>query len=106
MALNTQITDFHDYFVALLNSTNIKSKTPNKALGGEFGFMAANLYARSIFGEDALANIRLEKNVAKLDLPVTSHVWIWDKSQGMSLSLFDKIKTSQKTRVKKPQVAT
>ena len=33
--------------------------------------MAANLYARSIFGEDALANVSLEKNMSKPDSPVT-----------------------------------
>ena len=42
-----------------------------KALSGECGFMAANLYAKSIFGEDALANVSLEKNPAKPDAPVT-----------------------------------
>ena len=45
----------------------MKSLTPDKALSGECGFMAANLYAKSIFGEDALANVSLEKNPAKPD---------------------------------------
>ena len=40
-------------------------------MSGECGFMAANLYAKSIFGEDALANVSLEKNPAKPDAPVT-----------------------------------
>merc|ERR1711974_597329 len=75
--------------------------TPDKALSGECGFMAANLYAKSIFGEDALANVSLEKNPAKPDAPVTGHIRIRAKSQGMALSLGDKINTSQKTRSKK-----
>ena len=29
-----------------------------QALEGDCGFLAANLYAKSVFGEDALANIR------------------------------------------------
>lgn len=36
--------------------------------------MAANLYAKSIFGEDALANVSLEKNLGKADAPVTGHI--------------------------------
>ena len=71
VAVNTTLTNLHDYLEHLLKSTNMKSLTPNKALSGECGFMAANLYAKSIFGEDALANVSLEKNPAKPDAPVT-----------------------------------
>ena len=106
VAVNTQIQDLKEYLNALLKSTNMKSLTPEKALGGECGFMAANLYAKSIFGEDALANVSLEKNLSKPDSPVTGHIRIRAKSQGMALSLGDKINTSQKTRIKKPQTAT
>jgi len=68
--------------------------------------MAANLYAKSIFGEDALANVSLEKNLGKADAPVTGHIRIRAKSQGMALSLGDKINQTQKSsRHKKPQVA-
>ncbi|TRY63097.1 hypothetical protein TCAL_04273 [Tigriopus californicus] len=93
-----------DYLQVLLKNTNMKSLTPQKALLGECGFMAANLYAKSIFGEDALANVSLEKNLQKPDSPVTGHIRIRAKSQGMALSLGDKINTSQKTRAKKPIV--
>lgn len=31
------------------------------ALDGECGFLAANLYAKSVFGEDALVNVSIEK---------------------------------------------
>ena len=34
--------------------------TPPSALGGDSGFLAANLYARSVFGEDALVNVSVE----------------------------------------------
>lgn len=71
MSVNTQLTDLNDYLAQLLKSTNMRSLTPEKALRGECGFMAANLYAKSIFGEDALANVSLEKNMAKPDAPVT-----------------------------------
>ena len=35
--------------------------TPPSALEGDCGFLAANLYARSVFGEDALVNVSVEK---------------------------------------------
>lgn len=44
--------------------------------------MAANLYARSIFGEDALANVSIEKPIhLGPDAPVTGHIRIRAKSQ-------------------------
>ena len=55
----------------MLQSTNMRSLTPEKAMSGECGFMAANLYAKSIFGEDALANVSLEKNMQKPESTVT-----------------------------------
>jgi len=101
VSVNTTLTNLSAYLTSLLASTNMKCLTPDKALEGECGFMAANLYAKSIFGEDALANVSLEKNMAKPDSPVTGHIRIRAKSQGMALSLGDKINMSQKTRQKK-----
>jgi len=101
VSVNTTLTNLSAYLTSLLSSTNMKCLTPDKALEGECGFMAANLYAKSIFGEDALANVSLEKNMAKPDSPVTGHIRIRAKSQGMALSLGDKINMSQKTRQKK-----
>jgi len=101
VSVNTTISELQAYLTSLLASTNMKCLTPDKALQGECGFMAANLYAKSIFGEDALANVSLEKNFAKPDAPVTGHIRIRAKSQGMALSLGDKINMSQKTRQKK-----
>lgn len=105
VSVNTSLTNLSDYLASLLKNTNMKCLTPDKALSGECGFMAANLYAKSIFGEDALANVSLEKNLAKPDAPVTGHIRIRAKSQGMALSLGDKINQSQKSRHKKPAVA-
>lgn len=49
--------------------------------------MAANLYARSIFGEDALANVSIEKPIhLGPEAPVNGHIRIRAKSQvGQSL---------------------
>ena len=118
VSVNTSLTELMAYLTSLLASTNMKCLTPDKALQGECGFMAANLYAKSIFGEDALANVSLEKNLSKPEAPVTGHIRydgrlqficglqfclfrIRAKSQGMALSLGDKINMCQKTRQKK-----
>ncbi|XP_014251013.1 coatomer subunit beta [Cimex lectularius] len=96
VSVNTNLTDLHEYLAHLLKSTNMKCLTPEKALCGQCGFMAANMYARSIFGEDALANLSIEKPFNKPDAPVTGHIRIRAKSQGMALSLGDKISMTQK----------
>jgi coatomer subunit beta len=46
VSVNTTLTDLHEYLRLLLKSTNMKCLTPEKALSGQCGFMAANLYAR------------------------------------------------------------
>ncbi|XP_066265354.1 coatomer subunit beta-like [Branchiostoma lanceolatum] len=97
VTVNTSITDLGTYMGHLLKSTNMKSLTPEKALSGECGFMAANLYARSIFGEDVLANLSIEKMIhLGEDAPVQGHIRIRAKSQGMALSMGDKVNMCQK----------
>ena len=59
--------------------------TREKVLSGDCGFMAANLYAKSIFGEDVLANVSIEKSAIHADASVTGHIRIRAKSQGMAL---------------------
>jgi len=98
VSVNTTILDLHDYLKHLLGTTNMKCLTPKKAISGDCGFMAANLYAKSIFGEDALANLSIEKPYNKPDAAVTGHIRIRAKSQGMALSMGDKINLSQKNR--------
>ncbi|XP_068159780.1 coatomer subunit beta [Drosophila tropicalis] len=99
VTVNTTFTDLHEYLRHLLKSTNMKCLTPEKALSGQCGFMAANMYAKSIFGENALANLSIEKPVDDPDSKVTGHIRIRAKSQGMALSLGDKISSSQKQSV-------
>lgn len=94
VSVSTSLTDLNEYLAHLLKSTNMKCLTPEKALSGQCGFMAANLYARSIFGEDALANLSIEKGIDKPQ--VGGHIRIRAKSQGMALSLGDKINMMQK----------
>lgn len=46
VTVNTSFTDLHEYLKHLLKSTNMKCLTPEKALSGQCGFMAANMYAK------------------------------------------------------------
>ncbi|KAF0295872.1 Coatomer subunit beta [Amphibalanus amphitrite] len=96
VSVNTTLTDLNEYLTHLMTSTNMRCLTPEKGLSGDSGFLAANLYARSIFGEDALANLSVEKPFNKPDAPVIGHIRIRAKSQGMALSLGDKISQVQK----------
>ena len=59
--MRTSITSLRDYLAHLQQTTNMKCLTPASALDGDCNFLAANLYARSVFGEDALANLSIEK---------------------------------------------
>ncbi len=88
--VNTNLTDLRQYLDHILKSTNMACLTPDHALAGECGFLAGNLYARSIFGEDALANICLELDENGV---VQGHIRIRSKTQGFALSLGDKVKT-------------
>jgi len=101
VAVNTNITDTRAYLDHIIKYTGMKCLTPDKAISGDCGFLAANLYAKSIFGEDALANLSIEKpHDGDADTPVVGHIRIRAKSQGMALSLGDKINLSQKKLLK------
>ena len=94
VSVNSQFGDLNEFLSNLIKSTNMKCLTPQRSLTGHCGFLAANLYAKSIFGEDALVNLSIEKRNS--DAPVTGHIRIRAKSQGMALSLGDKINATQK----------
>ncbi|KAJ1791711.1 coatomer subunit beta, partial [Coemansia sp. RSA 2399] len=64
--------DLRAYLQHIMKATNMACLTPDNALAGDCGFLSANLYARSIFGEDALANISIEKQSE--DSPITGHI--------------------------------
>lgn len=87
VAVNTPMTDLRTYLDHLLKSTNMQLLTPDNALGGECNYLSANLAAKSLFGEDALANCSIEKTE---DGTIQGHVRIRSKTQGIALSLGDK----------------
>ncbi|KAI3949563.1 hypothetical protein MKW92_000928 [Papaver armeniacum] len=60
-----------------------KCLTALSVLDGDCGFLAANLYAKSVFGEDALVNVGIEKQI---DGKLSGYIRIRSKTQGISLS--------------------
>ncbi|KDN39613.1 putative SEC26-coatomer complex beta chain of secretory pathway vesicles [Tilletiaria anomala UBC 951] len=91
--VNTTIPTLRKYLEHMMKSTNMACLTPTASLAGECGFLSANLYARSLFGEDALANLSIEQ---LKDGTIQGHVRIRSKTQGIALSLGDKITLAQK----------
>jgi len=92
VSVRTTISSLRGYLDHLMKTTNMRSLTPASALAGDCDFLAANLYAKSVFGEDALANLSIELTNGK----VSGHIRIRSKTQGIALSLGDKITLNQK----------
>ncbi|KAH7160086.1 adaptin N terminal region-domain-containing protein [Dactylonectria estremocensis] len=83
--INSKATSLRDFLEQLMACTNMSCLTPEASLKGDCQFLSANLYARSVFGEDALANLSIEKEGE--DGPITGFVRIRSRSQGLALSL-------------------
>ncbi|TGO47915.1 hypothetical protein BOTNAR_0501g00040 [Botryotinia narcissicola] len=83
--INSKAKTLRDFLDQLMACTNMNCLTPDASLKGDCQFLSANLYARSVFGEDALANLSIEKEGE--DGPVTGFVRIRSRSQGLALSL-------------------
>ncbi|KAL3312748.1 Coatomer subunit beta [Cichlidogyrus casuarinus] len=89
VTVNTQIANLHLYLAHILRGTNFQCLTPKEAMAGECDYLCATLYAKSIFGEHVLANLCLEKQGP--DQPVTGHARIRAKTQGMAVTMGDKV---------------
>ncbi|KAL8972529.1 MAG: hypothetical protein Q9183_000506 [Haloplaca sp. 2 TL-2023] len=83
--INSKAKTLRDFLTQLMACTNMTCLTPEASLKGDCQFLSANLYARSVFGEDALANLSIEKEGD--DGPITGFVRIRSRSQGLALSL-------------------
>lgn len=97
VAVNTNITDLQDYLRHILSIANMKCLTPMESLSDECQFLAANLYARSVFGEDALVNLSVERRGETLEeYKIFGYIRIRSKTQGIALSLGDRINNKQR----------
>ena len=89
----TDIPSAKDFLKHVAEVAHMKVLTPPAALAGECRFLAANLYARSRFGEDALLNLAVEEGA---DGRLAGAVRIRSKTQGMALSVGDVLILKQK----------
>jgi coatomer subunit beta len=100
--INSKAKSLREFLTQLMACTNMTCLTPEASMKGDCQFLSANLYARSVFGkpftirfvqlsakvhtgEDALANLSIEKEGD--DGPITGFVRIRSRSQGLALSL-------------------
>lgn len=88
ITIKSPIETLKEYLDELMKGTNMQCLTPGAVIGEECQFLSANLYSRSSFGEDALANLCIEK---QSDGPIIGHVRIRSKGQGLALSLGDRV---------------
>ena len=98
VAVNTNILDLREFLNHLVTNTNMTCLTPmadnNTTIVGT-NFLAANLYARSVFGEDALVNVSVERKEDG-DGKLSGYIRIRSKTQGIALSLGDRITSVQR----------
>lgn len=88
ITIKSKKASLKEYLDDLMAGTNMNCLTPGAIIGKECHFLAANLYSRSSFGEDALANLCIEKLADGL---IIGHVRIRSKGQGLALSLGDRV---------------
>lgn len=102
VAISTNIQELHDFVRHIAKHTNMTCITPlgSKTADSGASFLAANLYSRSVFGEDALVNLSVERK--EQDGKLSGYVRIRSKTQGIALSLGDRITAIQ--RSVEPQV--
>ncbi|KAF3904337.1 hypothetical protein AA313_de0203567 [Arthrobotrys entomopaga] len=83
--INSKAPTLREFLSQLMAASNMNCLTPEASLKGDCQFLSANLYAKSVFGEDALANLSVEQDGE--GGPITGFVRIRSRSQGLALSL-------------------
>eukprot|EP00588_Corethron_pennatum_P010419 CAMPEP_0194266752 /NCGR_PEP_ID=MMETSP0169-20130528/1552_1 /TAXON_ID=218684 /ORGANISM="Corethron pennatum, Strain L29A3" /LENGTH=950 /DNA_ID=CAMNT_0039007509 /DNA_START=102 /DNA_END=2954 /DNA_ORIENTATION=- len=94
VAISTTISALVEFLDHIISSTNMRCLTPFDR-EAKSTFVAANLYARSVFGEDALVNVSVEKKEDG-DGKLAGYIRIRSKTQGIALSLGDRITSVQR----------
>lgn len=93
VSVKTRLTNLKEYLTNLINHTNMRCISNERSLAGECSVLSANLYAKSMFGEEALVNVSIEKESPTS--VVKGSVKIRSRSQGMAISLGEKITAAQ-----------
>eukprot|EP01034_Spumella_vulgaris_P028004 gene28004-34795_t len=103
VAVNTHILSLREFLEHVIANTNMTCLTPlSEDKGDSSNFLAANLYARGVFGEDALVNVSVERKDDN-DGKLSGYIRIRSKTQGIALSLGDRITAVQRTATEKEE---
>eukprot|EP00697_Spironema_sp_BW2_P006750 gnl/Spiro4/20875_TR10168_c0_g1_i1.p1 gnl/Spiro4/20875_TR10168_c0_g1~~gnl/Spiro4/20875_TR10168_c0_g1_i1.p1 ORF type:complete len:1061 (+),score=260.88 gnl/Spiro4/20875_TR10168_c0_g1_i1:50-3184(+) len=94
VAVNTHFSSCVAFLQHIIKTTHMRCLNPNPVPDddGDCPFLAANLYAKSYFGEDALVNVCVEHHNGKLE----GAIRIRTPTQGVALSLGEKISLAQR----------
>jgi len=87
ITIDTLENDLKKYLQFIADTVNMEVLTPEEALEGDCEFLSANLYAKSSFGEDALANLSIELR----DNKINGFFRIRSKCQGIAAALGERI---------------
>ncbi|VAH16453.1 unnamed protein product [Triticum turgidum subsp. durum] len=96
LKVNTVLHDEKEFVYFIIKSTNMTCLTPMSVLDGDCGLVAANLYAKSVFGEDALVNISVEKQA---NCKLSGCITIRGNVQGLVLNLAHAVIVTQQATV-------
>lgn len=101
VAIHTNISTMKEFLNHIITHTNMTCMNEISDSELTSNFLAANLYAKSVFGEDALVNISVErKDDANMTAGDTNrlvgYIRIRSKTQGIALSLGDRITAIQR----------
>ncbi|KAH1424356.1 hypothetical protein KXX32_006908 [Aspergillus fumigatus] len=98
--INSKAKSLREFLKQLMESTNMACLTPEASLKGDCRFLSANLYARSVFGEDALANLSIEKEGE--DGPITGFV-VMASSDGATRPSFNADQPDSQSQLLQPE---
>eukprot|EP00298_Acanthocystis_sp_HF-20_P010885 c19104_g1_i1.p1 GENE.c19104_g1_i1~~c19104_g1_i1.p1 ORF type:complete len:945 (-),score=413.74 c19104_g1_i1:191-3025(-) len=90
--VETKITDMRRFLDCVAEFCHCTCLTPLYALEGNCVFLSANLCSKTVFNEDALLNVSLEKT---RESKVTGVIKIRSQTRGVALGLGDKILAQQ-----------
>jgi len=101
VAVNTSFTNLEKFLKHVMTITNMNCLTPME-VSEDCNFLAANLYAKSVFGEDALLNLSVEKRSESTgEIKLHGYMRIRSKTQGIALSLGDRLQAKQRNPLEK-----
>ncbi|KAF5215831.1 hypothetical protein ECC02_011440 [Trypanosoma cruzi] len=110
IAVNTDKTDLRDYVEFVMKETNMQLLEPYRDVDeeelqglsptdedGGYGYVSCSLYARTVFGEDALANVSIERDAQG---KISGVVRIRSNTQSIAYGIGEKLSLLDKGGIK------